>query len=189
MWSIHSQMPLWSLSQLPQMSLLTIWSHHNHRSLYFPSHLSDTPFWDSQKKISVHAQEKKNIAIRMILLLHNNKFLMLLDLTWLRVTSSKRGANWETTLPANSVQLMHYLLTMINWSNVSVCDEFKTSIFTTKKTKQNKNQAENKNVLYFYFKWRLLFLDLPQARIVGVLTLLISCFHIRNLHSADSCKA
>lgn len=84
----------------------------------------------------------------MILLLHNNKFLMLLDLTWLRVTSSKRGANWETTLPANSVQLMHYLLTMINWLNVSACDEFKTSIFTTKETK-NKTKLETK--MFFVF--------------------------------------
>lgn len=149
MWSIHSQMPLWSPSQLPQMSLLTIRSHYNHRSLYFPSHLKQ---WHTllrfTKKKFLCTLRRKNIAIRMILLLHNNKFLMLLDLTWLRVTSSKRGANWETTLPANSVQLMHYLLTMINWLNVSACDEFKTSIFTTKETK-NKTKLETK--MFFVF--------------------------------------
>lgn len=50
----------------------------------------------------------------MILELCYKKLLSALALTWLSVTSSQRGANWEATLLENSVQLMHFLSTKIN---------------------------------------------------------------------------
>lgn len=92
----------------------------------------------------------KSIAIRQILALYN-KLLMLLALSWLWVTSSKRGANWETALPAKSVQLMHYLLTMINW--IRLCDNLIQGIYiyTKKSTKTSWKQKCSLSSDFYFF--------------------------------------
>lgn len=124
---------------------------------YFPCILKTGVIIKQKKKIFFpEPTQEKNIAIRMILVLCNNKLLMLLALTWLWVTSSKRGANWETTLPANSVQLMDYLLMMINEIRMCLYVTVSNSRHLYLHKKNTKIKLKT-NIFCIYFKLRLLF--------------------------------
>lgn len=170
-WSMHSHMPLSLHPRSLMLPFFTIWRYSKSLSQVieflkpwlsllrfniFPCLLKTGAVIKQKKPLFFSAPtQEKNIAIRMIPVLRT-KLLMLFALTWLWVTSSKRGANWETTLPANSVQLMHYLLSMINWIRMCLYVSVSNSrhLYLHQNTPQH--QVEKQNCLVFtpaLLKW------------------------------------